>query len=101
MTIPVYYDDLLRFTGSVVVYDKYDNDTLWVSVYYSDSERKELDHNLKLVYTILFSDGGDDITEFLNVDAIDYCTFGNSKPFRIKIRNILNDNYTYFLYQKG
>jgi len=101
MTIPVYYDDLLRFTGSVAVYDKYDNDTLWVSVYYSDSERKELDHNLKLVYTILFSDGGDDITEFLNVDAIDYCTFGNSKPFRIKIRNILNDNYTYFYIKRA
>ena len=23
-------------------------------------------------------------------------TFGNSKPFRIKVRNILNDNFTYF-----
>lgn len=101
MTIPVFYDDLLRFTGSVSVYDKDDNDTLWVSVYYSDSERKELDHNLKQVYTILFSDGGDDITEFLNVDAIDYCTFGNSKPFRIKIRNILNDNYTYFYIKRA
>ena len=38
---------------------------------------------------------------FLNVDAIDYCTFGNSKPFRIKIRNILNDNYTYFYVKKA
>lgn len=101
MTIPVFYDDLLRFAGSVAVYDKDDNDTLWVSVFYSDSERKELDYNLKQVYTILFSDGGDDITEFLNVDAIDYCTFGNSKPFRIKIRNILNDNYTYFYIKRA
>lgn len=101
MTIPVFYDDLLRFTGSVAVYDKNDEDTLWVSVYYSDSEREELVHNLKQVYTILFSDGGDDITEFLNVDAIDYCTFGNSKPFRIKIRNILNDNYTYFYIKRA
>ena len=30
------------------------------------------------------------------MDSIDYCTFGNSKPFRIKIRNILNDNFTYY-----
>lgn len=101
MTIPIYYDDLLRFSGSVAVYDKNDNDTLWVSVYYSDSERLEIEHNLKKVYTILFSDGGDDITEFLNVDHIDYCTFGNSKPFRIKIRNILNDNYTYFYIKRA
>jgi len=101
MTIPVFYDDLLRFTGSVAVYDKNDEDTLWVSVYFSDSEREELVHNLKQVYTILFSDGGDDVTEFLSVDAIDYCTFGNSKPFRIKIRNILNDNYTYFYIKRA
>jgi len=31
---------------------------------------------------------------------VDYCTFGNSKPFRIKVRNILNDNYTYFYVKK-
>jgi hypothetical protein len=36
----------------------------------------------------------------LNVDAIDFCTFGNSQPFRIKVRNILNDNYTYFYVKK-
>ena len=41
------------------------------------------------------------IIKFLNVDAIDYCTFGNSKPFRIKVRNILNDNYTHFYIKKA
>ncbi len=94
--IPIFYDDLLRFQGSVVVYDKDDNDTLWVRVFYDDFEREEIDLSLKKVYTILHSDGNENTIPFLNVDAIDYCTFGNSKPFRIKIRNILNDNYTYF-----
>ncbi|WP_034040999.1 hypothetical protein [Wocania ichthyoenteri] len=94
--IPIFYDDLLRFQGSIVVYDKDDNDTLWIRVYYNEFEREEIDLSLKKVYTILHSDGNDDILPFLNVDAIDFCTFGNSKPFRIKIRNILNDNYTYF-----
>lgn len=101
MTIPVFYDDLLRFSGAVAVYDKNDTDTLWVSVYFSDADRKELDISLKRIYTILFSDGDDDIIQFLNVDAIDYCTFGNSKPFRIKIRNVLNDNYTYFYVKRA
>ncbi|MCF7568215.1 hypothetical protein L3X37_07540 [Sabulilitoribacter arenilitoris] len=94
--IPIFYDDLLRFQGSVVVYDKDDKDTLWIRVYYNDYEREEIDLSLKKVYTILHSDGNESTIPFLNVDAIDYCTFGNSKPFRIKIRNILNDNYTYF-----
>jgi hypothetical protein len=98
--IPIFYDDLLRFAGSVVVYDGNDEDTLWVRVYYSDAERKEIDLSLKKVYSILHSDGSDHILEYLNVDAVDYCTFGNSKPFRIKIRNILNDNFTYFYVKK-
>ncbi len=94
--IPVFYDDLLRFSGSIVVYDQHEEDTFWVRCYYSDSERQEIDESLKRVYTILHSDGSSDSLEFLNIDAIDYCTFGNSKPFRVKVRNILNDSVTYF-----
>lgn len=94
--MPVFYDDLLRFQGSVAVYDINDNDTLWVRVFYNDCDRKEIDLALKRVYTILHSDGNESTIPFLNVDSIDYCTFGNSNPFRIKVRNILNDNFTYF-----
>ena len=99
--LPVFYDDLLRFQGSVEVFDKNDKNTLWIRTYYNESERVEIDLNLKRIYTTLHSDGNDKIIPFLNVDAIDYCTFGNSKPFRIKIRNILNDNYAYFYVKKA
>ena len=47
--IPVFYDDLTRFQGSVVVYDKNDEDTLWIRVYYSDFEREEIDLSLNFV----------------------------------------------------
>ena len=99
--IPLYYDDLLRFQGSITVYDKNDEDTLWVRTYFSQYEREEIDRNLKKIYTRLHSDGNDDSIPYLNIDAIDYCTFGNSKPFRIKVRNILNDNFTYFYVKKA
>ena len=99
--VPIIYDDLLRFSGSINVYDKENQDTLWIRVYYSESERKDIDLNLKKIYSFLHSDGNLDIIKFLNVDAVDYCTFGNSKPFRIKVRNILNDNYTYFYIKKA
>lgn len=98
---PIIYDDLLRFSGSISVFDKNDQDTLWIRVYYNEFERDEIDLNLKKVYSLLYSDGNTDILQYLNVDAIDYCTFGNSKPFRIKVRNILNDNYTYFYIKKA
>lgn len=99
--IPVFYEDLLRFSGSIVVYDQHDEDTFWVRCYYPDHERNEIDNSLKQVYTILHSDGSDDSLEFLNIDAIDYCTFGNSKPFRVRVRNILNDSFTYFYVKKA
>ena len=101
MKISISYDDLLRFQGSITVYDKNDKDTLWIRTYYSEFDREEIDNSLKKIYTLLHSDGSEDTIPFLNVDAIDYCTFGNSKPFRIKIRNILNDNYTYFYVKKA
>ena len=94
--IPIFYEDLLRFAGSVAVYGSDGEDSLWVRAYYSDFDRQEIDLSLKQVYSVLHSDGTDRIHEFLNIDAVDYCTFGNSKPFRIKVRNILNDNFTYF-----
>jgi len=99
--IPIFYDDLLRFSGSVTVYDKYDKDTLWIRVYYPEFEQKEIDLSLKRMYNILHGDGTEEVLEHLVVDEIDYCTFGNSKPFRVKIRNILNDNYTYIYVKKA
>ncbi|TRX41341.1 hypothetical protein [Flavobacterium restrictum] len=99
--VPICYDDLLRFSGSITVYDKNDQDTLWIRVYYNEFERMEIDLTLKKIYSLLHSDGNLEIIKFLNVDAIDYCTFGNSKPFRIKVRNILNDNYTHFYIKKA
>ena len=99
--VAISYDDLLRFSGSINVYDKDEKDTLWARVFYSEYERNEIDLNLKKIYSLLHSDGNLDIIKFLNVDAIDYCTFGNSKPFRIKVRNVLNDNYVHFYIKKA
>ncbi|MDV7390049.1 hypothetical protein RZS08_01795, partial [Arthrospira platensis SPKY1] len=39
--------------------------------------------------------------DHLTVDRVDYCEFGNSKPFRIKIQNTLNDNHDYFYIKKA
>lgn len=45
--VEICYDDLLRFSGSINVYDKQDNDTLWARVFYNEFERNEIDLNLK------------------------------------------------------
>ena len=45
--VSISYDDLLRFSGSINVYDTNEVDTLWIRVYYSEFERNEIDFNLK------------------------------------------------------
>ena len=51
------YDDLLRYSDSINIYDKNDKDTLWVRLIYNENERNEIDENLKIIYTLLHSDG--------------------------------------------
>lgn len=99
--MPVLYDDLLRYSGGIEVYDKSGVDTFWIRVYYPEFEREEIDRSLKRIYSILHADGSEDSIPFLNIDAVDFCTFGNSKPFRVKVRNILNDNYMYMYIKKA
>lgn len=95
------YDDLLRFAGSTPIFDREGNDTLWLGVYYSEFEYAEIEASLNKIYTLLHSDGDVETLPYLTVDSIDFCTFGNSKPFRIKVRNILNDNHTTFYIKKA
>ncbi|WP_116789338.1 hypothetical protein [Flavobacterium psychrotrophum] len=93
---PLLYDDLLRFSGSISVFDKQGTDTLWLRVFYSEWEQTEIEASLCKIYTLLHSDGDEATLLYLAVDSIEFCTFGNSRPFRIRVRNILNDNYTNF-----
>lgn len=93
--LPVQYSDLLRFQMSIPLLDKNGNDTLWQTVYYSEHEMNELFPALVNIYVLMCADGDVQVAENLTIAQIDYCTFGNSKPFRIRVINRFNDNYDY------
>ena len=99
--LPVLYSDLLRYTEGFPLYDKTGKDTLWESVMYGEEVIKEFNESLTYVYSLLRTDGDMSVMQHLVVDRIDYCHFGNSKPFRIRIVNKLNDNYDYFYVKKS
>ena len=48
------------------------------------------------IYAILKTEGDLTFTKHLDVARIDFCTFGNSHPFRIRIVNKFNDNYDHY-----
>ncbi|MCX6199674.1 MAG: hypothetical protein NTY88_10725 [Bacteroidetes bacterium] len=94
--LPVSYADLRHFNGSVSIRDKKGNDTLWEAALYAQTELQHIHDGLKQIYSILKTGGDTSVHTHLHVERIDYCTFGNSNPFRIKIVNDFNDNYDYF-----
>ena len=98
---PIVYDDLLRYVDNYPILDKDEKDTLWQGVIYGPQEISEIHQNLKKIYSRLTSDGANESTDHLFVDSVDYCTFGNSHPFRIKIKNQYNDNHDYFYVKKA
>ncbi len=72
------------------------NDTFWDTVTYDMREWNWLRDMLVKTYAILKTEGDLSFTEHLDVQRIDFCSFGNSQPFRIRIVNKLNDNYDHY-----
>lgn len=99
--LPVKYNDLLRYEASTDLLNQKGESTFWETVYFQEYDRKELFENLTKIYSLIKADGDKEILEHLDVARIDYCTFGNTKPFRIRIINRLNDNYDHFYIKKA
>jgi hypothetical protein len=96
VNIPIHYHELLRYTSSVALFDSKDQDTLWETVFYDQSDREEIHHNVKKIYALLKAGGDMSVMDHLYVDRIDLCIYGNTQPFRIRIVNRINDNFDYF-----
>lgn len=94
--LPVLYKDLLHFTFSTPIHDKNGNDTLWEKTIYDKRDWDFIREGLVKIYAILKTEGDFSFTSHLDVARIDYCTFGNSHPFRIRIVNKYNDNYDHY-----
>src|SRR5688572_1866273 len=94
--LPVAYNDLLRYTFSVPLKDKNGKDTLWEKTIYDKREWDFIRDGLVKLYAIHKTEGDFSFTSHLDVARVDYCTFGNSHPFRIRIVNKFNDNYDHY-----
>ena len=94
--LPLQYDDMVRFTASAPLRNRDGEETLWETVYYDEHERDFIFRGLTVIYALLRMDGDLSATEHLEVARIDYCTFGNTLPFRVRIINRINDNYDHF-----
>ena len=99
--LPLRYEDLLRHEFSVPLLNERNQDTLWETVHHAPSDQKDLYRALTYIYSLLKAGGDLGILNQLTVARIDYCTFGNTKPFRVRIINRLNDNYDHFYIKRN
>jgi len=99
ISLPVTYEMLRNFRESVSLTDVKGRDTLWETVYYPPPVTEELHRGLKRTYSILKSTGYTQAEEHLLIERIDFCVFGNSKPFRIRIVNTYNEVHDYFYFK--
>ena len=94
--MPVAYEDLLDFSESIPLSDEAGNDTLWATVCYDRWSMADIHQGLLGTYAFMRSDGDMSFTKHLIVDRVDLCLYGNTRPFRIRIANTLNENFEYF-----
>ena len=96
MALPLTYTDLTAYQESMPLTDKHGKDTLWETVIYPSYTADHIHLGLKQIYAKLKAGGNFHVQEHLFIDRVDYCTFGNTHPFRIRIVNRYNDVYDYF-----
>ena len=96
---PIAYADLLRHDGLMSQHDSRGRETLWTTVMLKPSELHDTHERLVDLYQMLVADGRK--VDHLKVASIDFCAYGNSQPFRIKILNQLNDNHDYYYIKKA
>ena len=99
--LPVTYERLRDFQEAVPLTGADGHPTLWESVVYEVSELAALNENLKRIYALLKVDGDFSVVRHLYIDRVDFCSFGNSMPFRIRIVNAYNENQDYFYIKKA
>ncbi len=94
--LPIQYKDLLRYDNTIPLRDRNDKDTLWETVFYPQSDMQQIHDDVKKIYAMLKADGDLSVMQHLYVDRIDLCVYGNTLPFRIRVKNRVNDNFDYF-----
>jgi hypothetical protein len=99
--LPLTYERLRDFHEAIPLVDPDGKPTLWDTVIYHAGEMPALNESLKQIYALLKVDGDFTVIQHLYVDRVDFCTFGNSTPFRIRIVNAFNDNQDYFYIKKA
>ena len=101
LELPLVYEDLLEYEDSFPLINEFGDDTLWQTLLFDQHRGKDLYEALKRIYVQLRSEGQESVLKNLYIDRVDLCTFGNTRPMRVRVVNQFNDNHDYFYIKKA
>jgi hypothetical protein len=79
--LPITYNDLLHYQYTNAIKDKQGKHTHWENVVYAAEILEPLHKKLLDIYQLLTQQQADNFT----IEAIDFCEFANSMPYRITV----------------
>lgn len=95
------YEDLLDYQDAFPLQDAAGEDTHWDWVVFPSREWEGISRELTRIYAYLKTPDDPGFTDHLYVSRVEYCNFGNSKPFRVRIVNRYNDNHDYYYVKRA
>lgn len=90
------YNDLRGFRDLFSRAEEDGSDSYWDVVLYAPGETRDLHHELLRIYAYLKTPEVPDYIDHLYISRVEFCRFGNSQPFRIRVVNRFNDNHDYY-----
>ena len=98
--LPIEYADLQNYTQIIPSdTESEQSKNLWNTVLYPPQYNEFVTNGLIKLYQLLNANGRS--IDHLYIGNIEFCNYGNSKPFRIKVINEINDNHDYFYVKKA
>ncbi len=90
------YEDLRNFSELYSRAEEDGSESYWDVVLYEPGVTRDLHRELLQMYAYLKTPEAPDYIDHLFISRVEFCRFGNSQPFRIRVVNRFNDNHDYY-----
>jgi len=94
------YKDLLGFQDAIGRPEEDGTESYWDEVIYPPGVKRDIHKELLRIYANLKTPESPDYISHLSISRIEFCRFGNTQPFRIRVVNRFNDNHDYYYVKK-
>ena len=94
--LPILYNDLINYSYANALKDKTGKWTYWENAVYPPDQLQLINAGLIKTYQLIKNFDATNLATECKIERIDFCEFGNSTPFRVKIVNLANGEIDFF-----